>query len=118
MIFKTDKTKGGYEILSIHGPDKIDFYAGVIKKSSSYVTISWNEKGINMEPCLDSRYDLVYKEPCVLKSYWINIYGEHLGSSIYNSEEDCLKSASFGCTGYICIDKHDNNTFSIKSEKY
>ncbi len=45
MKFKTDKTQGGYPILSIHGPDHIGEYAGVIEDSSGYIAAQWGSRG-------------------------------------------------------------------------
>ena len=44
--FRTDVTKGGYKILSLHGPDGCDEYAGVVDTGGSYLTITWYDTGV------------------------------------------------------------------------
>ena len=46
MKFNTTHTKGGYEILSLHGPDGCDEYAGVVDTGGSYLTITWYDTGV------------------------------------------------------------------------
>jgi len=45
MNFRTDTTRGGYKILSIHGPDANGWYAGVLEKAGRYWTVTWNQHG-------------------------------------------------------------------------
>jgi hypothetical protein len=45
MNFRTDTTKGGYKILSIHGPDANGWYAGVLEKAGDIGTVTWNQHG-------------------------------------------------------------------------
>ena len=44
--FRTDVTKGGHKILSLHGPDGCGEYAGVVDTGGSYLTITWCETGV------------------------------------------------------------------------
>ena len=44
--FRTDVTKGGYKILSLHGPDGCDEYAGIVDTGGSYLTITWYDTGV------------------------------------------------------------------------
>ncbi len=46
MNFRTDTTKGGHKILSIHGPDGCEEYAGVIETDGTYLTITWYDTGV------------------------------------------------------------------------
>jgi hypothetical protein len=40
--FRTDVTKGGYKILSIHGPDDRGTFAGVVNNDGDYVPVWWS----------------------------------------------------------------------------
>lgn len=44
--FRTDITKGGDKILSIHGPDRFGRYAGVVEYEGEYVLVSWHHSGV------------------------------------------------------------------------
>lgn len=46
MKFDNSKTKGGHKILSIHGPDACEEYAGVVEYEGEYVLVSWSSSGI------------------------------------------------------------------------
>jgi hypothetical protein len=46
MKFRSDITQGGYKILSIHGPDGCEEYAGVIETDGTYLTITWYDTGV------------------------------------------------------------------------
>ena len=46
MKFNTTHTKGGYKILSLHGPDECEEYAGVVDTGGSYLTITWYDTGV------------------------------------------------------------------------
>lgn len=44
--FKNDFTKGGYKILSLHGPDSCEEYAGVVDDGEgTFLTITWYDTG-------------------------------------------------------------------------
>lgn len=45
MKFNTDKTRSGYEILSLYGPDKHGDYVGVVIDQGRLFAITWDEDG-------------------------------------------------------------------------
>lgn len=45
MKFRTDVTEGGYKILSIHGPDRMGCYAGVVERAGDIGSINWSPQG-------------------------------------------------------------------------
>ena len=57
MKFDTTKTKGGYKILSLHGPDEFDCYSGVVEADGSFIGLNWGRKGEELE--CQSEYDLI-----------------------------------------------------------
>lgn len=45
MKFRTDVTEGGYKILSLHGPDSLGVYAGVVQDGEEFNTVNWYASG-------------------------------------------------------------------------
>lgn len=43
--FRTDMTKGGYKILSLHGPDSLGAYSGVVDDEEEFCPVSWYASG-------------------------------------------------------------------------
>lgn len=47
MKFDTTHTKGGYKILSLHGPDGCEEYAGVVDDGEgTFLTVTWYDTGV------------------------------------------------------------------------
>lgn len=69
MKFKTGKTKGGYEIIVLFGPDSSGEYAGVVTDNAELFAITWSDKGRAYD--LSSTFNLVplekYKHPLQIK---------------------------------------------------
>lgn len=68
--FKTDKTAGGYTILSFHGPDKDGDYAGVLGRHGGLAGFTWNAEGHTTDGAGKRDYaydscDLVPAEPVI-----------------------------------------------------
>ena len=50
MKFKTDRTKGGYEILTIYGPDGVGDYAGVLDMGDEDLrAVNWDANGVDLD---------------------------------------------------------------------
>jgi hypothetical protein len=58
MKFRTDITKGGYKILSIHGPDGCEEYAGVIETEGKTEVESPKRFYVVSEEELESLYEV------------------------------------------------------------
>ena len=72
MKFDTTKTKGGYKILSLHGPDEFDCYSGVVEADGSFIGLNWGRKGDELE--CQSEYDLtLLDEPSETTELWNEI---------------------------------------------
>lgn len=73
MKFNTTKTKGGYKILSLHGPDEFDCYSGVVEADGSFIGLNWGRKGDELER--QSEYDLIplTDEPSETTELWNEI---------------------------------------------
>jgi BMFP domain-containing protein YqiC len=57
MKFNTTHTQGGHKILSIHGPDGLKGYAGVVHHNDEYVAVNWGRNGQDLD--FDNEYDLI-----------------------------------------------------------
>jgi archaellum component FlaC len=63
MKFRTDVTQGGYKILSIHGPDPMGRYAGVIDNGPDYALVVWDSYGeASFDDSHVSEMDLIPEE--------------------------------------------------------
>lgn len=51
MKFDTTKTKGGYKILSLRGPDSRGEFVGAVKMDVCLVGCTWNKRGDNVGGC-------------------------------------------------------------------
>lgn len=70
--FDTTKTKNGYKILSLHGPDEFDCYSGVVEADGSFIGLNWGRKGDELE--CQSEYDLILlDEPSETTELWNEI---------------------------------------------
>lgn len=86
--FRTDKTAGGHTILSLHGPDLLGEYAGVIQLAGAMHGITWNKYGDASSGSFNDTYgsgNLVPAEPEIQyhTAYVKGLYGyEDNGNSV------------------------------------